>query len=185
MVQKKSSDQLALLDDGQQRAILYTLYARGGVFAKAIDEEVARRLSLITPEDVADDLVDALSELDDETAYASAGRGPWGYRGYEETVSELIREQYEPFLDTIEDAEREGRADLALIAAEGILLGLYRFERTSAFNYMDAIPDDWFMMAEETVGMYKKLYPDDEDSLVQLEAFIAANCPEWVKEFRR
>lgn len=185
MVQKKSSDQLALLDDGQQRAILYTLYARGGVFAKAIDEEVARRLSLITPEDVADDIVDALSELDDETAYASAGRGPWGYRGYEETVSELIREQYEPFLDMIEDAAREGRADLALIAAEGILLGLYRFERTSHFNYMDAIPDDWIMMAEETVGMYKKLYPDDEGTLVQLEAFIASNCPEWVRGFRR
>ncbi len=179
MARKKSGDQLSLLALDERDAILYGLHERGGAFSKAIDEEVERRLSLVTAEDVARDVVDALRVVDDETAYDSAERGPWGYRGYEETVSALIRDQFEPLLDTIEDAAREGRADLALIAAEGILLGLYRFERTAHFNYIDAIPDDWFMMGEETVKTWETLYPDDEDSLLQLAAFITANCPDW------
>jgi hypothetical protein len=179
MAKRNTQSQLELLEGREREAILYTLYARGGAFAKAIDEEVERRLSLVTWEDVARDVVDALRVVDDDAAYDSAERGPWGYRGYEETASALIRDQFEPLLDTIEDAAREGRADLALIAAEGILLGLYRFERTAHFNYIDAIPDDWFMMGEETVKTWETLYPDDEDSLLQLAAFITANCPDW------
>jgi len=32
---------------------------------------------------------------------------------------------------------------------------------------------------EETVKAWETLYPDDEDSLLQLAAFITANCPDW------
>lgn len=53
MAKRNTQSQLELLEGREREAILYTLYARGGAFAKAIDEEVERRLSLVTPEDVA------------------------------------------------------------------------------------------------------------------------------------
>lgn len=179
MARRKNSGQLELLEMGQRDSILFGLYARGGEFKKAIDEEVERRLSLITPEDVANDVIDALSEVDDDAAYANSGRGRWGYRDYGEAVSELLDDQFSPILDKIEDAAKEGRTDLARIMAEGIVLGLYRFERESSFDYIEAIPDDCYAMAERAVNAYEELYPDDEASQLQLEAFIAANCPEW------
>lgn len=58
--------QLELLEIEERDSILFGLYARGGVFKKAIDE------------DVAEDLINNLSEVDDEMAYANSGRGPWG-----------------------------------------------------------------------------------------------------------
>ncbi len=179
MAKTKSRGHLELLKIQQRDSILFGLYARGGEFKKIIDEEVQRRLYLITAEDVARDVIGALSEVDDEMAYNKSGRGPWGYRSYEETVSELIRDQFDPFLDTIENAAREERTDLALIRAEGIVLGLYHYERNCPYNYVDAVPDDWIMMAEDTVEAWKELYPDDEALQQQLTAFIAKNCPQW------
>jgi len=175
--------QLGLLEIGQRDSILHGLYARGGVFKKAIDEEVQKRLSVVTPTDVAHDLIFSLSEVDDEMAYANSGRGSWGYRSYEETVSELIRDQFDPIYDRIEKAASEGRPDLSLITVEGIVLGLYRYERECRYNYTDAIPDDWIMMAEEAVLAWKELYRDDEESWVALMAFIETNCPDWENIF--
>lgn len=179
MTQTKDTSHLLLLEMQQRDSILFGLYARGGEFKKIIDEEVQRHLSLITAEDVAREIIGALSQVDDEMAYNQSGRGPWGYRSYEETVSELLRDQFDPILDTIEDAAKEGWADLALIRAQGIILGLYRYERTCPYNYVDAVPDDWIMMAEETVEAWKELYPDDEASQQLLRTFIAENCPQW------
>ncbi|MFA5448131.1 MAG: hypothetical protein WC233_07625 [Sphaerochaeta sp.] len=183
MTQTKDSGQLKLLEMQQRDSLLFGLYARGGEFKRVIDEEVQKRLSLITAEDVARDVIGTLSEVNDEMAYAQSGRGRWGYRSYEETVSELLRDQFNPFLDTIEDAAKEGRADLALIRVEGIVLGLYRYERKCPYNYVDAVPDDWLMMAEDALDAWKELYPDNEASQQLLRTFIAENCPQWEEAF--
>jgi hypothetical protein len=164
--------QLELLGIEERDSILFGLYARGGVFKKAIDE------------DVADDLIVCFDEVDDDMAYANSGRGPWGYRDYGEAVSELLNDQFRPLLRKITDAAKKKRSDLALITAEGIVLGLYRFERECRYDYIDAIPDDCSYMAEEAVDTWKKLYPDDTNARMELKAFIEANCPGWVKEFK-
>ncbi|HZJ88612.1 MAG TPA: hypothetical protein VFC80_05630 [Sphaerochaeta sp.] len=179
MAKTKGLGHLQLLEMQQRDSILFGLYARGGEFKKAIDEEVKKRLSLITAEDVARDVIGALRVVDDEMAYNKSGRGPWGYRSYEETVSELIRDQFDPFLATIKNAAKEKRIDLALIRTEGIILGLYHYERNCPYNYIDAVPDDWIMMAEEAMETWQDLRPDDETLQQQLTAFIAKNCPQW------
>lgn len=184
MAKSTGFGELELLEIEERASILFGLYARGGVFKKAIDEEVQKRLSLLTAEDVADDLILSFDEVDDDVACANSGRGPWGYRDYGEAVSELLSDQFRPLLRKITDAAKEKRSDLALITAEGIVLGLYRFERECRYDYIDAIPDDCSYMAEETVNTWKKLYPDDTNARMELKAFIEANCPRWVKEFR-
>lgn len=184
MAKTTGFEELELLEIEERDSILYGLYARGGVFKKAIDEEVQNRLSLLTAEDVADDLILSFDEVDDEMAYANSGRGPWGYREYGEAVSELLSDQFRPLLRKIEDTAKKKRSDLALITAEGIVLGLYRYERECRYDYIDAIPDDCAYMARQAVNTWKKLYPDDTKAQMEFKAFIEANCPEWVKEFR-
>lgn len=84
----------------------------------------------------------------------------------------------------MEEAAKKKRNDLALITAEGIVLGLYRFNQECPYNYIDATPDDCFYMAEDAVNTWKKRYPDDANARMELKVFIEANCPAWVKTFR-
>ena len=185
MAKRNTQSQLELLEGREREAILYTLYARGGAFAKAIDEEVERRLSLVTWEDVACDVVDALSEVDDDAAFANSGRGPWGYRDYGEAVSELLEEEFSPFVRKMVSFIKEGRHDIARSYVKGIILGCHRFEQECRSDYIDAIPDDCSSFAEEAWDTWKKSYSEDNEALAEVEAFIAANCPKWVKKFRR
>lgn len=185
MAKRNMRAQLELLEAGEREAILYTLYARGGAFSKAIDEEVQRRLSLVTAEDVADDVVDALSEVDDDAAYANSGRGPWGYRDYGEAVSELLEEEFGPFIHKMVSFIKEGRHDIARSYVKGIILGCHRFEQECRSDYIDAIPDDCLAFAEGAWDTWKKHYGEEIEALEEVEAFIAANCPEWERKLRR
>ncbi len=185
MAKRNKRAQLQLLDAGEREAVLYALYARGGAFAKAIDEEVEKRLDIITEEDVADQLMDAFNEVDDDDAVAHSGRGSWGYREYGEAVSMLLEEQFNPFIRKMVSFIKEGRHDIARSYVKGIILGCQRFEQECRYDYIDAIPDDCLAFAEEAWDTWKKYYGEEIEALEEVEAFIATNCPEWVRGFRR
>ena len=179
MAKKRKQGQLRLLDAGQKEAILLDLYARGGIFAKAIDEEVAKQLDIITEEEVADQLMDAFNEVDDDDAYAHSGRGSWGYREYGEAVSMLLEEQFKPFIRKMVSFIKEGRADIARSYVKGIILGCCRFEQECHYDYIDAIPDDCSAFAEEALDTWTKSYGHDIEAMKDMQEFITLNCPEW------
>jgi len=179
MAKKNKRAQLQLLDGAQREAILYDLYARGGEFKKAIDEEVEKQLDIITEEEVADQLMDAFNEVDDDDAVAHSGRGEWGYREYGEAVSMLLEEQFNPFIRKMTGYMKEGRYDIARMYVKGIILGCCRFEQECRYDYIDAIPDDCLAFAEEALDTWRGSCGEDIEALRDVGEFITDNCPEW------
>lgn len=121
----KRDDPLHALDDEQRVQVFYRLIGDPGVRrqAQAFAEEI---LGLVSVEDVAEQVSDAIETADVDEVYAHSGRTRDGYVDPGEEARRYLEERIEPVLEDMERRLKQGRLGEAQAICMGILLGLYQ-----------------------------------------------------------
>ncbi len=117
---------LGALHPGESSAVLHRLLAAHpelGAEAEGIAKVLLAETSF---EQIATEVEDALSGMDDDDVYGRAGRKAWGHLEPDEAAVELLEEAIKPFACDMQRRLSLGKEDEALRIAQGMLLGLYR-----------------------------------------------------------
>ncbi len=150
-------------------------------------EDIAKALLAETSfEQIATEVEDALSGIDDEDVYGRAGQKAWGYVEPDEAAVELLEEAIKPFTCDMQRRLSLGKEDEALRIAQGMLLGLYRVrgeacnaalqEATDFAEEMAAsVLDEWSRGGLDARATRRARCP----TRVLPQEFVEKHVPEW------
>jgi hypothetical protein len=167
------------LQAGEATQVLRTLLARHPALA-AEAEELAK--SVVTDVDVqaiADDLEQALLDLDLDDLNARAGRTSWGYVEPTEAAWELVEEVVAPHLDEMKRRITLGLKAAAVAAAQGIVLGLYRCRNQATDGVIGWASDAPAEMAGEALATLARASAAKHRRAWRLPAAFTTQVPDW------
>jgi len=145
-------------------------------------EQIATELvSSPSLEDIADDVLAAVTSIGIDAVNARAGRTSWGYVDPTDAASELIEEAVE---DVISDMKRRmglGLEDAAEAICRGVVVGLRRAEEFESDGALGWAPD---FPAEEACHVVEELIrtcPGKERKKLRdrLVKALAQDVPDW------
>ncbi len=168
------------LSGEQALQVLRMLANKSAEFAKEISELSALVFCDVSVEDVSSSVYDALNELSVEDCWAGAGRQMGGgYRDDFDVADEMIEEAFSPFTHQIDSFHQTGEHVSEQIYIQGVLLGLYQFQKESTSDFSDYAEDYPESYKQDILTTWKKRHPDDNSGLQMLHKFIKEHCPDW------
>lgn len=168
------------LSGEQALQVLRMLASKSAEIAKDISELSALVFCNVAVEEVASAVYDALNELSAEDCWASAGRQMGGgYRDEFEVADEMIEEAFSPFTHQIETFHKTGEHIPEQTYIQGVLLGLYQFQKEATTDFSDYAEDYPESYKKDILTTWKKRHPDDASGFHALLSFIKEHCPAW------
>lgn len=169
-------------EDG--RSALITLASRHPELVQEIEHIIRQNSAATTFEEVADSVVDAISDLTMFDLGRHNSADPLGYRDETEVAVDVVTETIAPFVEPIRRNALMGMTAAALANCEGVLLGLYRAERQQASELLEWIPDGLAEFAHEPLQALaparQRQVPETQESAgKELRAFARKHLPEW------
>jgi hypothetical protein len=169
---------LASLSGTDALAILEVLAGRHPCFAEAIDVAAEELLRGVDIDDLAADVTDALELLQPEDVWDRSGRTRTGYVEPGDAAWELFEEALQPFRDDIVKYRKLSMLEHANLQWQGILKGIYDFDKESSTPYKDwatDAPAEYFgMVLQDWKSLGKGRMP-----LAKMQAFIQSQCPDY------
>ncbi len=145
---RKKTSLLESLKPEEAQTVLGRLLAiRAGLRAEA--ERIARSvLAGVSFEAVADQVEEAVRDLDLDDLRGRSGSHAWGYVEPTEAAWEILEEAVAPFLEDMKRQIGLGLETEALEICKGIVLGLYRLRESKSDELLGWAPD----FPEEAAG---------------------------------
>ena len=166
----------------QALQVLSMLKQRHPELESEISELSSRVFNDICTEDVAQEVYSALNSLEAHDCWEASGR-QWdgGYRDEYEVADEMVSEAFSPFLFQIDTFHTTGEFASELAYIQGVLMGLYQFQKEATTDFSDYTEDYPESFATDILGDWSKRHPDDSSSRELLRVFLSDQCPDWVK----
>jgi hypothetical protein len=166
----------------QALQVLSMLKQRHPELESEISELSSRVFNDICTEDVAQEVYSALNSLEAHDCWEASGR-QWGggYRDEYEVADEMVGEAFSPFLFQINTFHTTGEFASELAYIQGVLMGLYRFQKEATTDFSDYTEDYPESFATDILGDWSKRHPDDSSSRELLRVFLSDQCPDWAK----
>jgi hypothetical protein len=171
---------LARLSPHEGAGVLRTILERHPELAAEAEEIAKATVTDVDAEAVAEDVEQAVLDLDLSELNSRAGRQEWGYVEPAEAAWEILAEAIDPFLDDMKRHIELGFEAAALATCSGIVLGLYRCrdKNSQLLGWAEDFPADAAgdaitMVASESRAKHRRawLLPDT----------VVAQVPEWVE----
>jgi hypothetical protein len=167
---------LESLTDQQKTQLIQRLYERDEGMRQALLEEAGHVLTDIDPDEIAEDAFFVLDLIDVETLWDKSGPGRKGYVSPDDQALNMIEEELEPFVSQVWQYLQLDMPTEAKTYMQGILLGLYRFDRESNSEFRSwasDIPRELFDLLKDK--WRKKV---NKSELVQeMNDFCRQRCP--------
>ena len=130
------------LDPDRARTVLLLLIRDDPAIADRAEAHARALLESVDSEQVAGVLFADLESLDIEDVWETAGQQRDGsYRYPAERAYEMAEEILAPYLDEISACMERGMPEAALEYAQGLILGLWRFQTESSASILDELED--------------------------------------------
>ncbi|MCB9878199.1 MAG: hypothetical protein H6835_11425 [Planctomycetes bacterium] len=148
-------------------------------------EQIVRDLTAsVSPEAIADQVVQALAALTMFDLGRNDPGDPLGYRDETETAWDVVTETIQPFVESVRRLARMGLSAAALVHCQGALLGLYRAEREKVSELMEWIPDAPVALADDPLRalapLRQRVVPGTGASAGKLlKEFAREHLPRW------
>jgi hypothetical protein len=136
-------------------------------------------VSDVDVEAIAEDVEQAVLDLDLDDLNARAGGESWGYVESTEAAWELVEEAVAPHLDEMRRRIELGLETAAVAACEGIVLGLYRCRDQTTDGVIGWGSDAPAEMAGEAVSTLARTNAAKHQRAWRLPAAFTAQVPDW------
>lgn len=176
---------LARLERNEGASVLRTVLERHPERAIEAEEIAKATVTDVDAEAVAEDVEQAVLDLDLSELDSRAGRQQWGYVEPAEAAWEILAEAIDPFLDDTKRHVDLGFEAAALATCAGIVLGLYRCRGKNSDQLLGWAEDFPADAAGEAVAM-----PASESRARHRRAWllpdaVVAQVPDWVEMIGR
>ncbi len=178
---RRKGEVLDRLKPEEGAGLLRTILERHPELAAEAEEIAKATVADVEAEAVAEDVEQAVLDLDLSELNSRAGRQEWGYVEPAEAAGEILAEAIDPFLDGMKRHIELGFEAAALATCAGIVLGLYRCRGKNSDQLLgwaedfpaDAAGEAVTMLASESRAKHRRawLLPDA----------VVAQVPEWVE----
>lgn len=171
--------------------VLEALLKRHPQLAAEVEQLAQKVLGAVSFEEVADDVADALKDIDDiDNLNSRAGSTGDGYVEPSEAACEICEEALEPFLEDLKRRLKIQDRSGAGVVCQGIVLGLYQV-KSAAGGVIEWAGEDWLcdeagQAIDLVFGKEHKLgrSPGNQDRVVFPESFLEM-VPKWASWIRK
>ena len=177
---RRKGEVLARLSPQEGAGVLRTILERHPELAAEAEEIAKATVTDVDAEAVAEDVEQAVLDLDLSELNSRAGRQEWGYVEPAEAAWEILAEAIDPFLDDMKRHIELGFEAAALATCSGIVLGLYRCrgKNSQLLGWAEDFPADAAgdavtMLASESRAKHRRAWVLPDTVVVQV--------PEWVE----
>lgn len=166
---------------GELATVLRALLARHPDLLQEAESIAIEMVSLPSVEDVAEDVLEAVTLLGVDRLHGRAGKQQWGYMEPSEAAWELLDEAIDGFLSDMKRCLALGLQDAAEGICCGIVLGLHGADETSSDGLLGWAPDFPAESACHAVVELVQACPAEDratahDRLVEV---VWEQAPEW------
>jgi hypothetical protein len=181
-----NSDVLAHLNSPEAAAVLGTLLERHKNLRAEAEEIATELVASPSVDDIAKDMLDAVTSLDIDDLNDRAGPSQYGYTEPSEAAYELLEESVEDFLSDMKRRMKLGLTDAAIAICCGIVKGLHKAKRADSdvLNWEPDFPEE---EASQAVAEFMKSCPKESRQAVssRLLAILSEHVPAWSELFSR
>jgi hypothetical protein len=172
------TDVIGKLTSEQALEIVERLCRKGGGIRDAIVAEAMNLLTEFSPDDVAEEVFDALDLIDAQDCFDQAGRARDGYASPDEAAVDIIEEELQPFFDQVERYHELGLGEHEATYCMAVILGIYRFEHESKSEFKQLAADVPAECAGNLLEDWRTRKPKPA-AIDAMQAFIRERCPKW------
>lgn len=175
---------LSKLTGDQALQVLERLAAGDAGLAKKIEAEAKRHLSSVDIEEVADEVFESLDTIDVQDCWDRAESSRDGYTSSEDAALELIEDELQPFVDQAKRYHELDMLEQERHYCEGVILGLYRYEKESKSEFRNWSED---LPLDSADSLFRKWRERNDDAAMReaMAAFVRERCAEWAKHMIR
>lgn len=159
-------------------AILEVLIGSDKNLAQKIDTIAQALFNDVDIDGVAGSVQMELELLQAEEVWDRSGAKRDGYVDSSVAAWEMMKEVLKPFQDEVTKYQRLSWLKEADLTCQGLLKGLYVFEKESSTEFKDwatDLPSEYFgIILDEWKNIFKKRRP-----YKRMEKFLQENCPDW------
>ena len=147
---------------------------------KTIEKTAKEILSEVDADEIATEVKMELEFLQVEDVWDRAGSTRDGYVDPGEAAWEMFEEALRPFREEVEKYKKLSMLKEATFCCQGILKGIYEFDKHSTTQYkewaVDAPGEYFAYVLDDWRKLYKGKLP-----MVSMKGFLETSCPDWVE----
>ena len=177
---KGKSEILESITGSDALSILHVLAERDEQIKTTIEKTAVEILGTVDVDEIASAVQMELEFLQVEDVWDRAGATRDGYLDPGDVAWEMFEEALRPFREEVEKYKKLSMLKEAASYCQGILKGIYEFDKDSATQYkewaVDAPGEYFAYILDDWKKLYKGRLP-----LVSMKGFLETNCPDWVE----
>ena len=170
---------LARLKPEEDAGVLRSLLERHPELVAEAEEIASAAVTDVDAHAVAEDVEEAVLDLDLDALNSRAGRHSWGYVEPTEAAWELLAEAVDPFLDEMKRHVELGFEAAATATCAGIVFGLYRCRGKNSDQVLGWAEDFPAETAGHAVATLARESTAKHRRTWRLSAAIVDRVPEW------
>ena len=173
------TDVIDKLTPEQAWQIVRRLADKGGAIREALVAEATGLLTDIDRDDLAQQVFEILDEIDVQDCWNRAGGSRDDYVGPDDAAAEIFEEQLQPYVDQLKRYHDLGMPEQEAAYCEGVILGVYRYEKESKSEFRNWCEDMPAECAGDLLDAWKKRNRE-KVRRAAMDSFVRAHCPDWV-----
>lgn len=164
--------------------ILTRLANEDANISERIKELALEYLVEVDPDDIAENVFYDLDHLQVEDVWDNSGGTRHGYVDPNELASEMFEEAIDPYVEEMRTCLTLLRYEEAALHCQGILKGIYKFEKEATTEFKDWATDDPHTYFIQVFDEWKKGNKNPEH-LEEIQTFMKTNIHKWYTDIMR
>lgn len=152
--------------------------------SERIKELALEYLVEVDLDDIAENVFYDLNHLQVEDVWDNSGGTRHGYVDPNELASEMFEEAIEPYVEEMRKCLTLLRYEEAALHCQGILKGIYKFEKEATTEFKDWATDDPHTYFIQVFDEWKKGNKNPEQ-LEEIQTFLKTNIHKWYTDIMR
>jgi hypothetical protein len=187
VTRRKTKDLVYYLVDRECGAVLAQLLASHPDLRGETNVIAESLLGDVSAEVTSKEVAKQVRDLGVDRLWGRTGRNPWGYVEPGEAAWELLEHAVESPQNDMKRRMRAGMESAAEMLCQGVVLGLYRVEKSGGNEVVDCAPDFPLETAAYTVSTLVKMYLKSRRRAGgrRIIEGVEQRCGEWVNVLQR
>lgn len=164
--------------------ILTRLANEDANISERIKELALEYLVEVDSDDIAENVFYDLNHLQVEDVWDNSGGTRHGYVDPNELASEMFEEAIEPYVEEMRKCQKLLRHEEAKLHCQGILKGIYKFEKEATTEFKDWATDDPHTYFKQVFDEWKTENKNPEH-LEEIQTFVKTNIHKWYTDIMR